>query len=68
MNHYKTKFRVSSRRYTNPKTQICTYVGRVRYYENDSFIFAESIGIHRLSPIDAKMDAYRLAEERLSEV
>ena len=65
MNHYETKFRVSSRRYTDPKTQICTYIGRVRFYENDTFLFSESAGIHRLNPIDAKLDAYKIAEERL---
>lgn len=67
MNHYETKFRVSSRRYTNPKTQMCSYVGRVRYYEDDAFLWSESTDIHRLTPIDAKLDAYRIAEERLSE-
>ena len=65
MNHYETKFRVSSKSYNMFGKK--TYVGRVRYYENGKYLFSEGSGIHRLTAIDAKMDAYKLAENRLDE-
>ena len=64
MNHMETKFRVSSRSYTK-YNNLKTYVGRVRFYENDRFLFSESTGIHRLTPTDAKLDAYKIAEDRM---
>ena len=66
MNHYETKFRVSSRSYES--FGIKTFVGRVRFYENDKYLFSESTGIHRLNAIDAKLDAYKIAENRLDTV
>ena len=63
MNHYQTKFRVSSK--SHESRGIKTFVGRVRFYENGRFSFSESSGIHRLTAIDAKLDAYKIAEERL---
>ena len=63
MNHYQTKFRVSSRSYQMYK--IKTYVGRVRYYESGKYLFSESSSIHRTTALDAKLDAYKLAESRL---
>ena len=63
MNHYQTKFKVSSRSYES--RGIKTFVGRVRFYENGRFVFSESTKIHRLNAIDAKLDAYKIAEERL---
>ena len=63
MNHYETKFRVSSKSYRS--FGIKTFVGRVRFYENDQYLFSESTGIHRLNTVDAKLDAYKIAEDRL---
>ena len=65
MNHYETIFRVSSRSYTT--RGIKTFVGRAHYYESNQFLFSESTGIHRTTAIDAKMDAYKIAESRLEE-
>ena len=39
-----------------------TFVGRIKYYENDNFLFSESTGIHRIDEIDAMKDAEKLAK------
>ncbi len=64
MNHLDTKYRVSSRSYI--QRGIKTYVGRVRFYEKDQFLFSESTGIHRTNPEDAQADATKIAMERLA--
>ena len=43
-----------------------TYVGRVKWYDDDMYLYSESTGIHAITPDDAKLDAKRLAEDRLS--
>jgi len=63
MDFMNTTYRIASKSCTNRGCK--TFVGRARYYENKRFIFSESTGIHRLNPIDAQVDAYRVAMERL---
>ena len=59
-----TKYRVTSKSYET--RGIKTYVGRVRYYEKDQYLWSESTGIHRPTAIDAQTDAFKLAFDRLN--
>ena len=43
-----------------------TYVGRVRYYDHNHYLFTNSTGIHRLNKEDAREDAVKSALDMTS--
>ncbi len=63
MDNLNTIYRTSSRSYQ--WKGLKSYVGRIHWYDKKRFMFSESTSIHRLEPIDALIDAERIALDRL---
>lgn len=63
MNLMDTSYRISSR--AHDSKEMRTYTGTVRYYEKGKYLFCEKSPSHRLTAVDAQVDAYRLAYDAL---